>query len=181
MRLLLIRHCQSMGPAPDAALTPEGVLDAWALVGRLEHMGVDAVYSSPYARALGTITPFVVAGEADLAIEPRLRERAVQMFADRTAWLAHIRRAFAEPHYKLDGEESMAEAAARGLSALAEIAAAGHRLPALVSHGQVMSAVLSAAPGGFGYDGWTALANPDLVFVDWRAGGIAAIEKAPSS
>lgn len=163
MRLILVRHCQSEGPAPDATLTPQGVLDSWTLVGRLEALGVDAVYSSPYARAAATVMPFVVAAEADIRFDARLRERAVRHIDGFEAWLEHMRRGFADPRYRLDGEECFADAAARGCAALAEIAGAGHRLPAIASHGQLISAILHTADPGFGFDQWRALAMPHLI------------------
>lgn len=179
MKLILVRHCQSQGPAPEAGLTDEGVLDSWRLVGVLEALGVDAVYSSPYARAAATVMPFVVAGESDVAFDARLRERAVRHIDGYEDWLAHVRRGFEEWTYALDGEESFASAAARGSAAIAEIAQAGHRLPALASHGQLISSVLRAADPRFGFDEWRALQMPDLVEVEHDGARIVAWRVLP--
>ncbi len=175
MKLILIRHCQSQGPAPEAGLTEQGVLDSWVLVGHLEALGVDAVYASPYARAAATVTPFVVAGEADIRFDARLRERAVRHIDDRADWLAHIRRSIDDPAYKLPGEESFAEAAARGCTALADIAAAGHARPAIASHGQLLTAVLRASNPAFGFEQWQAMRMPHLFEADWRDGRLADV------
>jgi 2,3-bisphosphoglycerate-dependent phosphoglycerate mutase len=177
MELLLVRHCRASGQAPEAPLTRDGALDAAALAPRLIALGADAAYSSAYARARETIAPFAAAAGLDLRTDARLRERAAAWFDDREAWLAHTRRCLEDRAFGAPGEESFAAAAARGLAALADIAAAGHRRAAIVSHSQLITSVLSSADSGFGFDQWLAMANPDLFLAAWRDGRIAGFER----
>lgn len=74
-RMLLIRHCESIGQAPEAPLTEHGRAQALALAAHLAQHPIDYVVSSPYVRACETIAPF--AGRAQLAvhIDERLAER----------------------------------------------------------------------------------------------------------
>lgn len=171
--LLLIRHCETTGQSADSPLTPKGQADALALAAPLKSLGIDAAYSSPYGRAVATIAPAAAACGLELKIDARLRERAVHWIDGREEWLAHITRGMAEPDYKLDDEESFAETAARGLAALADIAAAGHTLPAIASHGQALSAILRSADPNFGVDQWRTMRNPHLFLADWRDGRLA--------
>lgn len=172
--LLLIRHCESVGgPAADAPLSAKGQADALALAAPLKALGIDAVYASPYARAVATVAPTAAACGLDLRIDARLRERDVRFIADRDAFHAHVAAGMADRTFKLAEEESFAETAARGLAALTDIAAAGHRLPAIASHGQAITAILSHADRRFGAANWREMANPHVFFVDFSNGGVA--------
>jgi 2,3-bisphosphoglycerate-dependent phosphoglycerate mutase len=165
VRLLLIRHCESTGQQPDGALSAAGEAQAIALIDRLTALAPDAIYSSPYRRAIATVQPF--ASRVGLAIreDPRLRERELSP-EPLDDWLDHIRRSYDDlDHRAAAGGETLRETQARGLAALADIAAAGHRLPIAVSHGNLISAILRAADPAFGFDEWRGLRNPDLFSV----------------
>lgn len=160
-RLLLIRHCHSTAQHPEAPLSEAGARAAEVLAERLAALAPDAIYSSPYLRAQATLRPFADRAGLSVRLDHRLRER---MLSDRDLedWLDHIRRSFTEPAYRLPGGESLLEAQARGLLALADIAASGHDLPVVASHGNLIAAVLMSMDPTFGYEDWQALANPDL-------------------
>ena len=53
--IIFVRHCESSGQASEAPLTAKGLADARDLVRCLVPLGIDAIYSSPYARAVQTI------------------------------------------------------------------------------------------------------------------------------
>lgn len=57
---------------------------------------------------------------------------------------------------------ALAEAQARGLAALADIAAAGHQRPAVASHGNLIAAILSAIDPAFGFAAWRTMSNPEI-------------------
>lgn len=161
-RLILIRHCESTGQQPDDALSVAGEAQALALIDRLAGLAPDAIYSSPYRRAVATVRPFADRVGLPIREDARLRERELspQPIDD---WLDHIRRSYDDiDHCAAAGGESLREAQTRALAALADIAAAQHRLPVVASHGNLISAILRAADPGFGFDGWRDLRNPDL-------------------
>jgi len=177
MDLLLVRHCRTTGQGPDSPLTPDGVRDALALAPRLAALGVDAAYSSPYSRAVDTITPFARSAGLAVTTDARLRERDAAWFDDRAAWLAHTAHCLADRTFSAPGEESFAAAASRGLAALADIAAAGHRLAAIAGHGQLITAVLSSHDPNFGVEAWLAMANPDLFLLRWENGRLTGFRR----
>jgi 2,3-bisphosphoglycerate-dependent phosphoglycerate mutase len=164
-RLVLVRHCAAQSQAPEAALTPEGVLAAKALVDLLAGFELEAVYSSPYARAIATITPFAERVQLSIQLDERLRERtlAAESLPD---WLAHLERSHVDIDHCAPGGESLREVRARGLGALCDIASR-HRCSVVVSHGQWLASVLSQVDPAFGFAEWRALRNPDLFVVDW--------------
>ncbi len=50
----------------------------------------------------------------------------------------------------------------RGWAAIESVLQGGHRLPVVVSHGQLLSLVLHSIDRGFGFAGWQSLRNPDV-------------------
>jgi 2,3-bisphosphoglycerate-dependent phosphoglycerate mutase len=168
-KLLLIRHCQATAPHPDAPLTATGAKAAEALVARLRDLLPDAVYSSPFERAHATVRPFAVLAGLPVRFDDRLRER-ILCDHDLEDWLEHMRRSFAEPNYRAPGGESLNQTQGRAVAALADIAAAGHRLPAVASHGNLIAAVLRSMDAAFGFAQWRDLRNPDLFEVKLDAG-----------
>jgi 2,3-bisphosphoglycerate-dependent phosphoglycerate mutase len=169
-RALLVRHCESTGPAPDAPLSARGEAQAVALAERLCAHPIDHIVSSPYARARGTIVPFAERTGLPVCLEPRLAERRLASELHAPGWREAVRRSFEDPHFRLPGGESGAEALARGSAAIREVLAAGHRLPVLVSHGQLLSLFLHSVDARFGYADWEALAMPDVFLLEERAG-----------
>ena len=58
MRIIILRHAKRYGsPLFETSLTPEGLQQAKKLVGQLEKIGIDEIYSSPFLRVLQTIYP----------------------------------------------------------------------------------------------------------------------------
>jgi 2,3-bisphosphoglycerate-dependent phosphoglycerate mutase len=161
-RLILIRHCESSGQAPDAPLTEAGGRAAEVLADRLEALRPDAVYSSPYLRARTTVQPFAERAGLTIVEDARLRERVLseQPLED---WLDHIRRSYEDlDHVAGAGGESLRQTQIRALAALGDIVARDHGLPAVASHGNLISSVLRATDPRFGFESWRALKNPDL-------------------
>lgn len=176
MRLLLIRHCESSGQAPEAPLTPNGARAAVDLAGRLADLGVDAAYSSPFVRAQQTLLPFTKPRGLPLTLDDRLAERRLSP-APRVDWLELIRRSFDDFDHAVPGGESLREAQRRAIAALADVAAREHRLPAVVTHGNLLSSVLRHADASFGFEAWQSLRNPDLFIVTMGRGRPLAFER----
>ena len=75
MRLFLVRHCQSTGGLPESALTERGHAAAALLADRLIPFGPDAIFASPYARAVSTVSPLATRLQTEINLDDRLRER----------------------------------------------------------------------------------------------------------
>ena len=168
-KLLLIRHCQTNGRHPDTPLTEAGAKAAEALITRLRDLAPDAVYSSPYERAHATVRPFAISAGLSVGLDDRLRERVLseRNLVDR---LEHARRSFADLDYRVPGEESLNQTQQRAITALTDIAAAGHRLPAVSSHRNLIASVLRSMDPAFGFEQWLDLRTPDLFEVELDAG-----------
>ena len=177
-RVLIIRHCESSGQVPEAPLTATGYAQAEALAERLAGHPIDRVVSSTYRRAQETIAPFAARRGLAIELEPRLVERRLSP-EPIPEWRDVVRRSFSEPDFAVPGGESGRAVLERGWAALESILGAGHALPALVSHGQLISLVLSRIDPNFGFDGWQSLQNPDVIAVERDARGGLSFRRLP--
>ena len=100
--LILIRHCESSGQAPDAPLTEAGTRAAEALIGRLRDLNPDVVYSSPYLRARTTVQPFADRAGLVVTLDDRLHERVLSA-TPLDDWLEHIRRSYEDIDHRQIG------------------------------------------------------------------------------
>jgi 2,3-bisphosphoglycerate-dependent phosphoglycerate mutase len=176
-RVALVRHCESSGPAPDAPLTEVGRAQAVELARRLEPLGIDHVVSSPYAKARATIEPFAARSGLLLHVDDRLAERRLSP-EPIDAWREVVRRSFEDLDFRAPGGESGRETLTRGWAAIEAVLGGGHRLPVVVSHGQLLSLVLHSIDPSFGYEGWESLRNPDVHLLERTRGGAFRFERA---
>src|SRR5262249_31530402 len=141
-----------------------------ALAGRLRAQPIDRIVSSTYRRARETIEPVARRAGLSVELEPRLVERRLSPQPNPHRRDA-VRPSVAAPHFAVDGGESGRATLERGWAALEAVLGAGHALPAIVSHGQLISLVLSRIDPGFGFEGWQSLRNPDVIEVERDAHG----------
>ena len=168
-KLLLLRHCQTIGRLPDSPLSEAGTRAAAALVIRLKDLAPDAVYSSPYERAQATVRPFAISAGLSVGLDDRLRERVLSD-RDLEDRMDHVRRSFADQDYRASGGESLNQTMQRAIAALTDIAAAGHRLPVVSSHRNLIASVLRSMDAAFGFEQLLDLRTPDLFEVELDAG-----------
>ena len=170
--MLLIRHCQGTGQAPDAALTEAGLRQAEALADFLSRLPVDRVAASPYRRAQQTIAPLAARAGLPVHADDRLVEQRLAA-GPVEHWRDAVRASCGDPDFRLPGGESARDVLDRGWPALEELLDGRHRLPVAVTHGKFLSVVLNSIDGRFGYDAWQALSNPDVyALVDDAGGGL---------
>ena len=169
MKILFIRHAEALGQDPDAPLSITGVRQAQRLAKDLSDHATDAIFSSPYARALATITPLSkFTGQAIQPLE-ELEERRLAP-TPLSDWRTHLKRSFEDHAYALDGAESMADATARALRALHIIHASGAKRPVAVTHGNLLASLLAHIDPDFGYDAWDAMGNAEVYEITLNKG-----------
>jgi len=168
--LILVRHAQSAPrpdlPEADFPLSDLGRQQARNLVPVLRELGVDALVSSPYQRAVDTLRPYAEAVGLEIAIDDDLRERSLG------AWLVSadavndaILRMHADLDFCLPGGESGRACLARYEAALARaIAASPGRTIAIGAHGGVVSHFLAAHHPDLPPEFWRSIRNPHLFF-----------------
>jgi 2,3-bisphosphoglycerate-dependent phosphoglycerate mutase len=183
--LLLVRHASPVDVgAPgyedrddERPLTEEGRRAAEELADELEPYVITSVYSSPYARAVETVTPTARRRELEVHILPDLRERRLTL-APTPDWAEHLRRAWADPDYAVEGAESGRQAQRRAMALLDLLRtrhADGGRL-LIGSHGNLISLLLATLEEGIDYDFHQAMPMPAIYHlqhegIGWRVMG----------
>lgn len=161
MMLLLVRHCQSTGGLPESGLTEKGYAAATLLADRLMPFGPDAIYASPYARAVSTVSPLATRLQNEVIIDDRFRER-VRSTEEIVDVENYLHRSFADENYRAVGGESLMQAAERGLAALADVCRAAHRCAVIASHRTLIASILRSIDPEFGLAEWRKMVTPDV-------------------
>lgn len=174
--LILVRHAQSAPdpalPEPDWPLSAAGVRQAADLAPVLKELGVDALASSPYLRAIETLRPFAETSGLEIAIDHDLRERKLGGWMPDLADVeAAVQRMHADLDFQLEGGETGRACVARVEAALARITAANPgRIVAIGSHGGVLGHLIARQgvplPDAF----WRRIRNPHLFIFETGAG-----------
>jgi 2,3-bisphosphoglycerate-dependent phosphoglycerate mutase len=172
--LILVRHAQSAPdpglPERDWPLSELGRRQAAELAPALRALGVDALASSPFIRAMDTLRPYADAAGLPIAVDDDLRERALGgWLADAADVEAAVRRMHADLDFCLEGGETGRACIARFEAALARVVAAHPgRTIAVGSHGGVLGHLLAQqgdAPTG---EFWRRIRNPHIFVFDAR-------------
>lgn len=172
--IYLIRHCEAVPdkllPESEWPLSAEGVLQATALVDELGGTGIQAVYSSPYVRAVDTAKPLASLLGCEIGFESDLRERKLsgELIDD---WLQQLEQTWIDFDYKLEGGESSRECQKRVVAVLRKLAKAnaGEKI-ALSSHGNAIALFLNSVDQDFAFDQWRQMKNPDVFHVIYEDG-----------
>lgn len=161
MLLYVIRHGETTFNAEgriqgqlDTPLSELGRSQAEAIARALRHAELEAVFSSPLARAFETARPLAAAYGFEIRTDDRLKElnagvfqnllptEMVERYPEATArWKSH------DPDYRIPEGESRRDLMIRGAAALEAVFAAGLRRAAIVAHGGLLTAALKALLG----------------------------------
>ena len=137
----------------------------------MQGLKLDAIYSSPFPRAVTTITPLAEAlGKTVVQVED-LRERMLTTANIGDGWFDALERCWEDPDFAHEGGESNNQCQARVVGAVDRLAAthAGETIAA-ASHGNAISLFLQSIDASFGVERWRAMRNPDLFRVVYRNG-----------
>lgn len=162
----LVRHAES-APHPDVdeprwPLSDEGARQVDALREDLSALGVDAIYSSPFDRAIATVRPFADEAGLTVNIVDDLRERKLtEGMIDN--WREVLERAWRDFDFALPGCESSRSCQQRVVGCIRELATRNPGSTILASsHGNAIGLCLNALSPDFGFTQWSKLRNPDL-------------------
>lgn len=181
--LLLVRHAEPVAPwtdgyaEDDRPLTDAGRRRAQELADEFDAIGLSAVYSSPYRRAVETVEPIARRHDLEVQLLPDLRERLLSP-APLPNWREHLERAWGEPGYALAGGESGVAAQRRAVAVLDLLRsrhADGGRVLA-GSHGNLISLILQALEPQVDFAFHAAMPMPALYWLEhdgvtWHAEG----------
>jgi 2,3-bisphosphoglycerate-dependent phosphoglycerate mutase len=167
--VLLVRHAEPVAVGTpdihddDRPLTDAGRTAASELAAELDGWELTAIYSSPYARALETVTLLANRRGLTVQILDDLRERRLAP-EPHDGWRGSLERSWADADLELPGGESGRTAQRRAVATLDLLRtrhADGGRI-VLGSHGNLISLVLQALQPDVGFDFHMAMPMPAL-------------------
>ena len=162
----LLRHAESQADPsvsePDWPLSARGHQQAEWLKTHLVPLAIDVIYSSPYTRAVHTVTPFAHATGREIECVEGLRERKLTPGSVEN-WLEVLKHAWQHFDFALPHCESSAQCQARMVGTLRDLVQgqAGNVL-LVSSHGNAIALYLHALDPSYGFDNWAAMKNPDV-------------------
>jgi 2,3-bisphosphoglycerate-dependent phosphoglycerate mutase len=167
--VLLVRHAEPVAiGTPDIAdddrpLTEAGRSAARELAAELDGWEITAIYSSPYARALETVTVLAERRGIGVQLIDDLRERRLSL-EPHDEWRHSLQRSWTDADFALPGAESGRDAQRRAVAILDLLRVRhpdGGRL-VIGSHGNLISLILQALEPDVGYDFHMAMPMPAL-------------------
>jgi len=147
----------------DRPLTDAGRTAADELAAELDGWEVTAIYSSPYQRAVETVTVLAERRGITVQLLDDLRERRLSPELH-DGWRDSLERSWSDADFELPGGESGRTAQRRAIATLDLLRtrhADGGRI-VLGSHGNLISLILQALQPGVGYEFHMAMPMPAL-------------------
>jgi 2,3-bisphosphoglycerate-dependent phosphoglycerate mutase len=154
-------HSKAEGQSPSANLTKEGYMQSEKLSEFLYDKNIDSIISSPFVRALQSITPLSEKMQLKVTTDDRLSER-ILCSEEHPNWREMLRDTFFDLELSYNGGESSSAAMNRALSVITQIKNNGLKNAAMVTHGNLMSLLLKYYDNDFGFEEWERLTNPDV-------------------
>lgn len=157
-----IRHAQSDRTARDdrtRPLTLEGSKDSERAAEVLREKGITHIISSPYTRAIQTVSPLARALKIRIETNDDLRERhAGKWHGDR--FFDFIEKQWADHDFKIEGGESLKEVQGRNIKALKEILKnyEGETI-AIATHGTALSTIINYFYPKYGFTEFLKIAD----------------------
>lgn len=167
--VLLIRHAEPIPVgSPDIVdderpLTEAGRAAARELAAELDSWEVTAIYSSPYTRAVETVTAIAERRSLPVHVLDDLRERRLSL-EQHDEWRASLERSWADADFAMPGGETGRGAQRRAIAILDLLRSRhpdGGRL-VIGSHGNLISLVLHALDPGVDFAFHMAMPMPAI-------------------
>jgi 2,3-bisphosphoglycerate-dependent phosphoglycerate mutase len=160
----LIRHAQAdFSLDEQRPLSAGGQADAQRVAQLLGEYPVTRIYSSPFRRALQTITPLAKKLGLPVHIEPGLQERYLGQGPEHCDFRSMLEQAWRDPSYVYPGGESNAAAQQRGIAVIRRLIG-GHSAEHLVllTHGNLLILILHYYDRHINDAFWKRLTMPDV-------------------
>ncbi len=175
-----VRHAEPNYDNHDDALrelSPKGLADRALVTEVLRDKGIAAVLSSPYRRAVDTVTPLADALGLPVELVDGFRERRIDSWIE--DFEAYSRRQWADFEYKRADGESLGEVERRNIAALEGVLARfSGKAVAAGAHGTALSTILHHFRPGFGYNDFQRIRPlmPWIVRLDFEGAECVGIE-----
>ncbi|MEY8350729.1 histidine phosphatase family protein [Bacillus cereus] len=162
-KFIIVRHCSATGQERSAPLTSAGEKQAHFLADVLmeKNLQIESIISSPFTRALQSITPFALRVNLPIKEDERLTERILSD-APLEDWLSKLEYTFTNIDIAFSGGESTKQAMNRATSLIQAILQQEQQVTLLVTHGNLLTLILKYFDDQIGFKEWQNLSNPDV-------------------
>ncbi len=165
--LYILRHCIATGQEKTAQLTIKGYKQAEELADFFCKKKIDRIISSPFTRAIESITPTAKTKSIQVELDERLAEREIgpenELSDDEKVKLS-----FMNMDLKWDNGESNNEAMLRISGLIDELKSDSKENILIVTHGNLMALIIKIFNPQAGYIEFTKLTKPDIYVFENR-------------
>lgn len=177
--LFFVRHAHADYSADEyhRPLSLKGLKDAERVTSLFKNHRIDAVYSSPYKRAIQTVQG--IAKDNDLPIQTvdALKERQLANGAINDFQSA-IQRVWQDPVFAWAGGESNQQAMARAIRSLQTIILSHpHDSIVIGTHGNIMVLMMQSFDSQYDYAFWQKLTMPDVYRLSFRGLSLLDVQR----
>jgi len=180
--IYFIRHAQSDLSVHDERvrpLTEKGLKDCTLVTEFLRGKNIDIILSSPYKRAVDTISGFAKSANLPIQTVNDFRERGVD-----NVWIEDFKtfskKQWVDFSYKLSDGECLAEVQERNISELNEVLTRYKNKNIVIgTHGTALSTIINYYDNTYGFDDFMAMVNimPWVVKMEFDKNVCIGIEK----
>ncbi len=152
--LYFIRHAkpdETNHDEENRPLTSQGLDSAQELIKWFNGKNIEKIISSPYKRAIQTVSPLSNHLGIEIIQEYDLRERKnIKWFENKEEYRKYLRDIWNDHNYKMEGEESINELKTRNVSVIENIMKMNKNV-VIGTHGSALCSILNNYLG-FGYE-----------------------------
>lgn len=143
-------------------LSAQGQRDTERVTNLLKHQRIDAVYASPYRRAIQTVEGIAQARHLPVQTIDGLKERQLST-GKLEDFHAAVLRVWHEPSFAWAGGESNQQATARAIPSLRNILLTHPEESVVIgTHGNIMALMMHYFDAQYDYAFWQTLSMPDI-------------------
>jgi 2,3-bisphosphoglycerate-dependent phosphoglycerate mutase len=165
--IYLVRHAHSdWSPDEQRPLSAKGHADAVLVADVLAQHPIQAIYSSPYARARQTVEPLAARLRLTIIEHPDLRERQISAKPVED-FLVAVTMLWKNPKFAFVGGESNVQAQERGVTLIKELLKYhGGESIVVATHGNLLALILQHFDPAVDFDFWQQMTMPDVYALD---------------
>jgi 2,3-bisphosphoglycerate-dependent phosphoglycerate mutase len=178
--IYLVRHAHAEWQQDEnRPLSSRGRADALKLAEQFERIPVEAIHTSPSARAIESVARIAEWRQLVPLVIEDLRERELSA-ATAAEFEAAVAASWRRPQVPATGGgESNQAAQGRGIAVVRSALGAhdgGHVV--LSTHGSLLALILNGFDPAFGYDFWRSLTFPDVYELIFSGGALVRVRRA---
>lgn len=164
----MIRHAESpfvLGQERTRSLSPQGKTDAKKVTALMRDTEIDAMISSPYARAIETIEGIANVKNLEINVFEELRERKLKgsFKLSEDEIQEAIKQSFVDTNLTLLGGESIKDVQNRAIPAIRDLLFKYEGKTVVIgTHGNVMTIIMNYFNPVYGYEFWKKTTKPDI-------------------